>query len=132
MSGPLSHSDDVSLQRWGANLKDAEAAAQEVQRKHAEAAAAAEQFRAVFGKIAQQGENELPASNRLMADIDSVLTRAKGATTPGEWGSIAADCAVLPTRYQQEHETDEDRLHASRKSRQAEKRADITAAEQDN
>lgn len=131
MTNGLTHNEDASLQRWGANLKGAEDAAAEVAAKYQQAEDAAEAFRSTWGKVANQGENELPVSNRVKADVDSITTRAKKAATAAEWRSVGADAATLPAAYQREHETDEDRLNAPRGSRARERRADVSVAEQD-
>lgn len=128
----MAYGDDSSLQRWGANLGGSEEAAREVEAAYRAAEEKAAAFRATFGKIRTQGETELPASNRLMADLDSVHSKAKDATRSDEWRSVAADCGTLPATYRREHETDQDRLDTPRRSRQAEKRADVHSAEQDN
>ena len=127
----LQFNDDQSLQRWGANLKGAEAAAAEVARKYAEAEAAKEQFTAAFGRIRDQGETALPTSDRVVAEVQSIHQRATSAQSADEWRAVAADAGTLPTSYQREHETDEDRIHAPRRSLAAEKRADVTHASQD-
>lgn len=128
----LSHNDDMSLQRWGRNLSAAEHAAEEVQKKYAEAEAAAAQYRAVMEKINTQYQTELPPSHRLSGDLDGVVSRAKTAVTADEWRAVAADAATLPMTYKREHETDEDRLDGGRGGRAREKRADVGHAEQDN
>lgn len=128
----IQFNDDQSLQRWGANLKGAEEAAAEVARLYAEAEAAKERFTSTFGKIRDQGETDLPTSDRVVADVQSLHQRATTAHSADEWRSVAADAATLPTTYQREHETDEDRVNAPRKSHAAEMRADVARATQDN
>lgn len=128
----LTFNDDQSLQRWGANLKNTEDAAGEVARLYAEAEAAKERFTSTFGQMSTQGENDLPTSDRLMSEVQSIHVRATGATTADAWRAVAADAGTLPTTYQREHETDEDRLYTPRKSQAAEKRADVTTAAADN
>lgn len=128
----LQHSDDASLQRWGRNLSTAEQAAEEVKKAYAAAEAAAAQYRQVMEKINTQYQTEMPPSGRLAAELDAVVSRARRASTADEWASVAADAATLPGSYKREHETDEDRLETPRGSRAAEKRADVSAAEQDS
>lgn len=132
MSDTLQHSDDQSFQRWGRNLTGAEAAAAEVAAAYREAEARAEQFRAKFGAIKSQGETDMPASPRLRADVEDVHAQAQRAASADEWSGVSQNAATLPTVYRQEHETDEDRLNTPRTSRAAERRADVSTAEQDN
>lgn len=126
------YSDDMSLQRWGANLRYAEEHAAEVARKYAEAEAYAAEYRRLYGQMAAGAETDMPASARLKADIQAVGQQANTADSADSWRGVANEAATLPTRYQQEHETDEDRLRAPRTSLAAEKRADVTTASQDN
>jgi hypothetical protein len=128
----IPYSDDQSLQRYGANLAAVEAAAADVRRLYAEAEAARSRYAQAVGKIKAQGETDLPLSTRVQAEVESIHQRATAANTADEWGRIEADAATLPGHYGREHETDEDRLHAPRKSHAAEMRADVTAAAQDN
>lgn len=128
----IQYSDDQSLQRWGANLKGAEEAAAEIARLYAEAESAKERFNSVFGKIKMQGETELPAAPEVMAEVESIHQRATTASSADDWHAIVIDAAGLPTTYAREHETDEDRIHAPRRSLEAEKRADVSHASQDN
>lgn len=127
----FSFSDDSSLQRWGANLKGSEEGAAEVARLYAEAEAARARYNDTFGKLMAQGENDLPASQRLIADVQSVRQRASVASDADTWKAVAADAGALHGTYRREHETDEERLTAPRNSLGAEKRADVTVASQD-
>ncbi len=131
MSSDINYSDDQSLQRWGRNLSGAAPAAAEVEAAYRRAEELKNQFQTVFGKIREQGESALPASDRLVSEIDSVHNRAAQASTAAAWRSVVADAETLPTIYQREHETDEDRVNAPRRSLQAEQRADVRAASQD-
>lgn len=131
MSDSMRFSDDQSLQRWGANLKGTEEAATEVARLYAEAEAAAARFKTTFTQIRDQGENALPASNRVVADVQALHHRANNAASADAWRAVAADAGGLPATYQREHETDEDRVRAPRRSLEAEKRADVSRASQD-
>lgn len=130
-SGGVPSSGDESLQRWGKNLDHVSGAAEEVRRKYAEAEASAQQFRDTYGKVRTTGETELPASHRLMAEVDSIGHRANTAGTADAWSRIATDSQALPKIYGDEHETDNDRLHHPRNSHAAEKRADVGTAAQD-
>lgn len=130
-SGSVAYSDDQSLQAWGANLGGAEGSAAEVAAKYRAAEEAAQRFNNTFGKIRNQGETELPTSNTLMSDIQTIHTRSSNATDSGTWDSISSECGALPSRYRKEHETDEDRINAPRKSLNHEMRADARHAAQD-
>lgn len=128
----MQFADDQSLQRWGANLAGASTAADEVARKYAEAEAARARYQEVLSKIAAQGESELPTSPRLLADVQSVLARASQAASADDWRAVSADAETLPAVFRREHETDVDRLETPRGGHAQERRADITAATQDN
>lgn len=128
----IQFSDDQSLQRWGANLGGTSTAADEVARLFAEAEAAKAHFNAIFGRIANQAESELPTSPTLVADVQVVKSKADAAASADEWRAVAADAEQLPARYRREHETDQDRLNSPRVGIAQEKRADVTAATQDN
>jgi hypothetical protein len=122
------YTDDQSLQSWGRNLGGIKDAAAEVARLYAEAEAAKERLNAVVGKMRDQGETDLPASDQVVAEVQSLHQRATAATSADEWRSIVADAETLPGTYRREHETDEDRVHAPRRSLAAEKRADVSHA----
>jgi len=131
MSAPR-YDDDASLQRWGANLGSLEAAAAEIAADYARAEEKAAQYQAIVAKLAAQYETELPASNRLAAEVDALRGRAGQASSAEAWRSVSKDSATLPATYQREHETDEDRLAGGRGGRHRERRADVSTAEQDN
>lgn len=132
MTEPVPYSDDQSLQRYGSNLAKIEEAADEVRAAYAAAEAKAARLAAVLGRIKDQGDSDLPLSTRVQSEMENIHKQATTARSSDEWGRIAADASTLPAQYRQEHETDEDRLHAPRKSRAAEMRADVTTASQDN
>lgn len=128
----IEYSADQSLQRWGRNLAGLEEYGEEVARLYQQAEQAAETYRAAATQIRDQAETELPASPMLKAEVEAVTARAQRATNADDWKAVAADAGTLPGRYRQEHETDEDRLNSPRTSQQAEMRADVTSAVQDN
>lgn len=131
MSETLQYSDDQSLQRWGRNLGAAETHAAEVARLYAEAEAAAAEYRQKFGQITTQAETDLPTNPRLKAELQDVQAQANRAASADEWRGVSNTAAVLPAVYRSEHDTDEARLETPRTSRAAERRADVSAAEQD-
>ncbi len=128
----LQFKSDQSLQRAGANLGAAEDAAGEVQRAFASAEAAAYQYVQTFKQMTDQMEHEMPASPRLKAEMQDLLSRANRARTADEWRAVMASAATLQGLYRREHETDEDRLNGGRGGRDRERRADVTVASQDN
>jgi hypothetical protein len=132
MTDPMPYSDDQSLQRAGANLAALERAAAQVRAAYVRAEAEAARYNQVLGRMHQQMENDLPASSTLKADMESVVTHARRATTADEWGTVETTAATLPAVYRREHEVDEDRLAGGRGGRHKEKRADVAYAEQDN
>lgn len=128
----MQYNADQSLQRAGANLAGAEAAAAEIQRLYAQAEAAAEKFNEVFGRAAEQMENDLPAAARLKAEMEATKLQAQRANSADAWRAVTAQAATLPVTYRREHEVDEERLAGGRGGRHREKRADVGVAEQDN
>jgi hypothetical protein len=128
----IPYADDQSLQRWGKNLTAAEEAANEVREAYAKAEAAKNAYNTAFGKATAQGETDLPASPKLIADMQALHKRAQEASTAEGWRHIANDAATLHPTYEREHALDQDRLDMPRKNSAAERRADLTQAEQDN
>lgn len=128
----INFEEDQSLQRWGRNLEGLDEYASEVASAFARAEEAAEKYRQVARKISEQAGTELPASPRLIAEVESVAERSQHATSADDWKAVAADAGTLPTLYRMEHETDEDRMNNPRVSHQAEMRADVSSALQDN
>lgn len=124
--------DDQSLQRFGANLPSVALGADEVAKAYAAADALKGQFTDALRKMTSQAETDLPASPALLADMQAVSSKANTASDGDAWRAVATHADQLPGTYRREHETDEDRLHASRGSRRQEMRADVTAAVQDN
>jgi hypothetical protein len=130
------HSDDASLQRWGRNLNLIAPALSEVAKQHDVANQAAREQTAAIRKIAQQADSDLPVSAALSAELESITGQLRQLDDEAEAATkrraaLIGRAEALPVTYRREHETDEDRLNAPRKSRAAEKRADVTAAEQD-
>lgn len=135
MTTPV-HKDDASLQAWGRNLRHIAPAYDELGKRynqvHAEDATAAEALR----KIAAQADSDLPVAKPLAAEVQAIAAEAQAIAAAQEElnarrRSLRDRSEVLPTTYRREHETDEDRVNAPRNGRAAEKRADVTAAEQD-
>lgn len=124
--------DDVSLQRYGKNLKLVEAGAEEVRAAYAAAEALKAKFVGSVSRMATVGDDALPASKRLVADVEAIAAKGGNASSSDEWNAVAASAAALHGVYKQEHDTDDARLEGERASRQKEKRADVGYAEQDN
>lgn len=128
----IQFNDDQSLQRWGANLNGASGAADEVARLYAQAEAARARYQQRFGQVTSQAESDLPASPRLVAEVQAVKSKADQAASADAWRAVAADAEQLPALYRREHETDQDRLDTPRNGIAQERRADVGAAVQDN
>jgi hypothetical protein len=131
------HRDDSSLQGWGRNLGTIAPALEELGRTYTQIHDHDATASAAVQKLATQGETDLPAAKPLTAELTSLAAELKSIADEQEALNArrrrARDRAeVLPTTYRREHETDEDRLNAPRNGRAAEKRADVTSAEQDN
>lgn len=132
----IQHNDDASLQRWGRNLKTIEPALQEVAEEHRKAHESTVAAAEAVTKIANQAQSDLPVSKSLAAEADALAASLRSLAADEEAlerrrAALIGRAASLPGAYGREHETDEDRLTAPRNSTAAEKRADVTAAQQD-
>lgn len=132
----IQHSDDASLQRWGRNIGSIGQALAEVADVDSKAHEAGKTVTAGIRKLAVQGENDQPASKRLVAELDHIARSSQRIDDEiealiAQRRALAAQAEALPARYRTDHETDEARLQGERGGRQREKRADVTAAEQD-
>jgi hypothetical protein len=133
-SDEIRYNDDSSLQGWGRNLKTIAPALRDMARRrqaleNEEAAAFA-----AIQNLATQGENDLPAGSAITSEMQNLAAQVR--TEQGNSGAarlrrLADQADALPGTYERDHETDEDRMHTPRKSRQHERRADVAAAEQD-
>jgi chromosome segregation ATPase len=130
------HNPDGSLQNWGRNLGTVGPALEEVGNVHASARAVHAQATAALQKLAEQAEDDLPVSPVLRAEVSGISSEMR--KLDAEYEGLQQRAKVLRTRaealpgtYKREHETDEDRLAGLRASRTREKKADVTAAEQD-
>ncbi len=134
----LHPNDDTSLQGWGRKQLPAIAPAlHEVATKQAKDLETAKGATAAVARIAAlANDGTLPADKRLAAEVDAIARESAQLDNEAEAlnarrRALAAKAEALPGMYRSEHETDEDRLDAPRGSRAAERRADVTAAEQD-
>lgn len=130
------HRDDASLQGWGRSLGTIAPVYDELGRKytqvHTEDATAAE----VMRKIAAQAQTDLPVAKPLAAEVESLAAEASAISNEQEAlnarrRAFRDRTEALPATYRREHETDEDRVNSPRNGRAAERRADVSAAEQD-
>lgn len=135
MSDNVRHNEDASLQGFGRNvlpkigpaIRDISVS---LQRLEDEAAACVQ----AVSNIANQAENDLPTSGGLSSEIGVISAKLKALLSESRAAKlrrIADEADALPQRYRRDHETDEDRLDAPRKSRRHERRADVQSAEQD-
>lgn len=130
--GPeIPFAEDQSLQRFGRNLTPIGTAVGQVASATAAVEAHQNRLRQQLGKIQAQAAAELPASHRLVAEIDDLVARAARATSADEWRQVEAIADTLPAVYRVEHETDEDRAAGGRGGVEREKRADVATAQQD-
>lgn len=132
----LRHNDDTSLQAWGRNLGLVGPALEELAKRQSDTAAEHAEAATAIEKIAQQADSDLPVSPVLNAEMQSIAAemrhlQAEAEARAARYRALVGRAEALPTTYRREHETDEDRLNAPRRSRAAEKRADVTTAEQD-
>jgi hypothetical protein len=137
MTQPM-HRDDTSLQGWGRKtLPLIGETLTELVQARAKTVAEDQALADALKKIASQGEDgTLPASPPLAAEVGAIAAEAQKIAADEEAlqnrrAALKGRAEVLPNMYRREHETDEDRLDSPRHNRAAEKRADVTAAEQD-
>lgn len=130
----VQHQEDASLQRWGRNLKTISPAIEDLAKAADGTSELADAIATGVSKLAQQGEDDLPAHKTLTAEAAAIAAELKTiqADNPAaRLRSLAARAEALGITYRQQHETDEARLAGERGSRAREKRADVTNAEQD-
>lgn len=136
MSQPM-HRDDTSLQGWGRRLPLVAETLTEVAQQRDKTVAADQALADGLARIASQAnDGDLPVSPPLAAEAAAIAAEARKIAAEEEAlqnrrRALTGRSEALPVMYRREHETDEDRLNAPRVSRQAEKRADVTTAEQD-
>jgi hypothetical protein len=137
MSGPM-HRDDTSLQGWGRRLPLIGETLTEIVQQRAKTVAEDQAFADGLKRIASQAEDgDLPVSAPLAAEMAAIAAEAQKIAAEEEAlqarrAGLHGRAEALPVTYRREHETDEDRLNSPRRgSRAAEKRADVSVAEQD-
>jgi hypothetical protein len=121
-----------SLQAWGRCLPSVEAALLEKQRELRRVEADLENIALAVIRLHNQGEQELPASPKivaLLADVQASL--GKLPRVSDAIGRIASNANALAPLYRTEHIGDEDRLAGMRGGVQKEKRSDVGEAQKD-
>jgi hypothetical protein len=121
-----------SLQAWGRCLPTVEAALLEKQRELRRVEADLEGITQAVTRLHDQGEQELPASKKLIALLDDIQASMKRLPRLSEAISrIASTANALGPMYRAEHMGDEDRLAGMRGGVPREKRADVGEAQRD-
>ena len=121
-----------SLQAWGRCLPSVEAALLEKQRELRRTEADLENIAQAVIRLQNQGEQELPASPKLVALLDDIQTSLNKLPKISEVISrIASNANVLGSLYRTEHTGDEDRLAGMRGGVEKEKRSDVSEAQKD-
>lgn len=121
-----------SLQAWGRCLPSVEAALLEKQRELRRVEADLENIAEAVVRLHNQGEQELPASPRLvalLADVQASLSKLPRVSEA--IGRIASNANALGPLYRTEHTGDEDRLAGMRGGVEREKRSDVGEAQKD-
>jgi len=121
-----------SLQAWGRCLPSIEAALVEKQREIRHTEAELEQIVQAVTRLRDQGDQELPASPRLvalLADVQASLSRLPKVSEA--IGTIASNANALGSLYRTEHMGDEDRLAGMRGGVDRERRSDVGEAQKD-
>lgn len=132
----IQHQDDSSLQKWGRNLTTVGPALEEFAKTTDGHAEFAGQLATAVGRLASQGDDELPAAKSVTAEAAAIAAElkqveAEAAAAAGKLRSLAGRADALGASYRRNHETDEARLAGERGGRHKEKRADVGQAEQD-
>lgn len=132
----IRHDEGSSLQRWGRNLKTIAPAIDELATEARKQSDVTDAIAKGVERLATQGENDLPAHPALTAEAEAIAAglrevRAEEEVRAERLRSLAARAEVLAARYGTQHETDEARLNGERGGRAKERRADVSAAEQD-
>lgn len=121
-----------SLQAWGRCLPTVAAALLEKQQQFRKLEGELGELVQAVARLRGQGEEELPASPKLvglLSDVEASLSRLPAVSELLR--NVAGYAEALPSIYRSEHAGDEDRLHGVRGGREREKRSDVSAAEQD-
>jgi len=121
-----------SLQAWGRCLPTVEAALLEKQRELRRVEADLENIAQAVVRLHNQGEQELPASPKLvalLADVQASLSKLPRVSDA--IGRIASNANALGPLYRTEHTGDEDRLAGMRGGVEREKRSDVGEAQKD-
>jgi len=121
-----------SLQAWGRCLPSVEQALLEKQRELRRVEADLENIAEAVSRLHNQGEQELPASPKLvalLADVQASLNRLPLVSEV--IGKIASNANALAPLYRTEHTGDEDRLAGMRGGVEREKRSDVGEAQKD-
>ena len=121
-----------SLQAWGRCLPSIEQALLEKQRELRRVEADLENIAQAVVRLHTQGEQELPASPKLvalLADVQASLSKLPKISEV--IGRIASNANALGPLYRTEHTGDEDRLAGMRGGVEREKRSDVGEAQKD-
>ncbi|MFG2165499.1 hypothetical protein [Micromonospora chersina] len=132
----VQHQDDVSLQRWGRNLTTVSPAIEELAKQADAQGQLAGAVATAVGKLAAQGDDELPAAKTVTAEAQAIAAElkqveAEQAAAAQKLRSLMGRADALGASYKRNHEVDEARLAGERGGRHRERRADVSQAEQD-
>lgn len=132
----IQHQDDASLQKWGRNLTSVSPALEELAKSTDSQGQVAGAVAAAVSRLAAQGDDELPAAKAVVAETQAIAAElkqieAEQAAAAQRLRSLMGRADALGASYKRNHEVDEARLAGERGGRHREKRADVTAAEQD-
>ena len=121
-----------SLQAWGRCLPSIEQALLEKQTELRRVEADLEDITQAVVRLRDQGEQELPASPKLVALLEDVQASLSKLPKISEAiGHVASNANALGPMYRVEHMGDEDRLAGMRGGVEREKRSDVSEAQKD-
>lgn len=132
----IARNPDASLQRWGRDLASISPALDELAEGTGRTAETISGAAEAVKALAELGDSELPADRGLVAEAQAIYADLARIAAAQE--ALQAQLRQLSTRgdalaasYKRQHETDEARLSGERGGVAREKRADVSAAEQD-
>lgn len=121
-----------SLQGYVKGTKEWETGAAEVAAAYAKAEAARDAYLQLSGSLIQQGLTEMPATQRVKAELEDFANRSKATPDSAQgWRSTAAAAAALSAVAFQEHDVDLRRADGERAPTPIEANSDVRVAASD-
>ena len=126
---------NLDLFDWGTRLAALPNGIEDTAKMTGQAGTIAAEMALGLKALAEHGVSGLPASPKLVADVEGVAKRVAAAAfkieeATNELRSAEADAGTLQRGFESDHATDLGRLHEERARRDIEKQADVGPANQ--